>query len=281
MTEPTTNATQKTDKRLAMLEVNARQSAFYDAPFREGGNTLMRMWERARNLQGDLCKHAQIYDAVYERHWQWMGDLSGKRVLDLGCHEGNRLSLSIARQAKSYLGIDLSKTGIQRLQQRLRDNGLAHAEAKVLDFLSPDFNEGSFDIVYAHSVAHHFQHFDVLLQAISKCLAPNGSVITLDPLQTSLPARTVRALYRPFQPDKDWEWPFSKQTFEQIEQQFRIVGVQGILGRSKWVIPVALFNMDYAVDLGKRLHARDLAEASSLGNDLWRCLQVTMCWKKK
>jgi SAM-dependent methyltransferase len=222
-----------------------------------------------------------IDEDIYARHWRWLGDLSSKRVLDLGCYAGNVLSLSIAERSRSYLGIDLSRPAIERLRAKLQAKNLAHADAKAVDFLDPKFSEAGFDVIYACSVAHHFKHFDTFLAVLSEKLVASGIVITFDPLQTSIPVRISRALYRPFQTDSDWEWPFTKQTFEQIQERFEIPAVQGIMGYAKWCLPLSLVSRRMAVRAGKALHAKDLEFGCREGPGLWRCMQVTMCWRKR
>ena len=274
-------STPDTHKRQRMLGVNRHQGYYQDTPYKRRGNFATRLWSSARDAQHRIQSAVGIEQAVYELHRQWLGDLSDKRVLDLGCEAGTHLSLTIAEQSKYYLGIDLSSVGIQELQKKLRERGLAHAEAKAIDFLSPEFTDRDFDVIYAMSVAHHFKYFDVFLKELSDRLKPRGIVITYDPLQTSGIVRKLRALYRPFQSDRDWEWPFTKESFEQIQQYFTIVGVQGDTGHLKWCLPLALFSDTYAIRLAKHLHAKDLREANRLGKGLWSCIHATMCWQKR
>ncbi len=167
-----------------------------------------------------------------------MGDLEGKRVLDLGCAAGNELSLHMAERAHSYVAIDLSGRGIQKLENRLREAGFDEANTLVVDFLSDEFRERDFDLVYAHGVLHHFRHIDVLLARLQEVLVPGGRVVAYDPLNTSLVARLVRSLYRPFQTDAAWEWPFTRATFERFSRDFELEVVQGLLGYSKWAVPI-------------------------------------------
>jgi SAM-dependent methyltransferase len=207
--------------------------------------------------------------------------LSGKKVLDLGCYQGNSLSLFIAERAESYLGVDLSRPAIDRLRAKLEARGLKHAQARAVDFLDPNFTESGFDVIYAYSVAHHFRHFELFLKVLAAKLAPGGIVVTLDPMQTSLPTRMARAAYRPFQSDRDWEWPFTKRTFAEIQRVFEIAAVQGVMGYAKWCLPVSFVSEDLATRTGRNLFARDLKEASTIGPGLWRCMQVAMCWRKR
>ncbi|MCF8267088.1 MAG: class I SAM-dependent methyltransferase [Ignavibacteriales bacterium] len=210
-----------------------------------------------------------------------MGNLSNKNVLDLGCFSGNPLSLEIAAKAKTYLGVDLSQKAIEELNGKLKNAGLTNAEAKSVDFLSPEFGDDKFDIIYAHSVMHHFKHFDVFIEKLSRHLKPGGRVISYDPMQTQILLRTSRILYRPFQSDAGWEWPFRKVTFHMIQEHFRIMELQGVVGSVKYALPLTAFSNSLAVNLGKKLYAKDRQKAKSLNGHLWGCLQVTMCMVKK
>lgn len=272
-----------TQQRQEMLQINQRQSNYYERPetYHSAGGWMATIWRRLRDTQNEVRKAIGVDKDIYNLHREWMGDVSVKKVLDLGCYDGNPLSLELARQAKSYLGIDLSEYAIGVLQQKLHAQGLVTAEARAVDFLSTEFTEADFDLIYAHSVAHHFRHFESFLEALVGHLSPSGQIITLDPLQTYWPAKMMRSLYRPFQPDKDWEWPFSKRTFQLIQKYFEIEKIQGTGGRLKWSVGVALLHKPTAIRLGRGWHATDLRKASHLNRNLWNCLQVTMCWRKR
>ena len=79
-----------------------------------------------------------------------MSDLSGQRILDLGCGAGNPLSVPLAEQRGSYLGIDLSENALDILSRKL--SHVPTARVRAVDFLSDQFDEGPFDVVYAKSV---------------------------------------------------------------------------------------------------------------------------------
>jgi len=207
---------------------------------------MTQIWRKMRRAQQEYRKTLGIDHTVHEKHWEWMGDLSDKHVLDLGCYSGNELSLEIAQKSKTYLGIDLSAPAIEVLKKDLKDAQMSHAKAEAVDFLHEDFQnqyKNHFDVIYAHSVAHHFA-------------------------------------YRPFQSDRDWEFPFGRNTFKQINEYFNIKNMQGIMGSAKWGVFVYLFNKDLGVKLGEKLKEKDGRNASKTGWGLWKCLQVTMCWTK-
>jgi len=110
--------------RDGVTDVNRRQAEFYDSRPRLG--PIGRAWVRLRNgAVRDLRLLADIAPDADALHRRWLGDLSEARVLDLGCHSGNRLSLELARAAAEYVAIDLSRTGLEKLQEKLRVEGLS------------------------------------------------------------------------------------------------------------------------------------------------------------
>ena len=268
-------------ERNELVQLNRHQASFYEAEGAGRGNLPTRLWRSMRGRMHRTRNAIGVGEFVYGLHREWLGDLTGKKVLDLGCYQGNYLSLEVAERAGSYLGIDLSRPAVDRLKVKLASKGLKHAEARAVDFLDPQFTESGFDVVYAYAVAHHFRHFVTFLKILSAKLAPGGMVITFDPMQTSLLTRIARGAYRPFQSDKDWEWPFTKRTFGEIQKLFEIVAVQGVMVYTKWYLPLPFFSKRLAIKGGKKLFAKDLKKASGIGPGLWGCMQVAMCWKKR
>ncbi len=268
-----------------MLELNKKQKKYYesnsDPTLKSKGNLLTKVWRNLRRGQQDLRDELGIGNYINNLHTQWLGNLSDKKVLDFGCYSGNDLSLYIAEKSKSYTGLDLSETAISSLNEKLAENNISNARAIACDFLSDDFTLKDFDIIYAKSVFHHFEHMEVFLKRVHEVLKPGGMVITFDPLQTSYPVLLARTLYRPFQSDRHWEWPFTKKTFELIQKNFQIQHVQGTMGQAKWAVPLAFFSTKTAIKLGKKWNEADKVESTKLGNGLYKCMQVSMCLIKK
>ena len=165
-----------------MLELNQKQTSYYEAGADRSAGLPTRLWTIIRDVMEQVRVAINVDADLYTKHWDWLGDLSDKRVLDLGCYEGNPLSLQIAERSASYLGIDLSARAIGILDEKL--SHIEHAHAEVADFLSPDFIH-EFDVIYARSVAHHFKYFDAFLGILNQRLRPGGIVVTFDPLEKS------------------------------------------------------------------------------------------------
>jgi len=262
------------------LKINEKQREFYNSSG-HGKNFISTTWSYFRNkMLSDFRKDYGIKERVYEEHKSWMGGLSDKKVLDLGCLRGNALSLYMAKNAKQYVGIDLSDVAIDKLQKKLEKNNCENAKAIAVDFYSIDFKERGFDIIYAYGVIHHFPDLDQLFKRIDEVLNPGGSLIIYDPLETSAPVRLARMMYRPFQNDKEWEWPFNKKALSQINSHYHVAGLHGVLGKSKWALLLNPLPLPGKKEMISKMINEDW-EIKNIGPDLYRCMHVTMLLKKK
>ena len=262
-----------------ILETNKKQAAFYDDIKQ---NFFTKIWANLRNkILNKIRKNIGVQNQAYDLHKLWFGDLSNKKVLDLGCFAGNYLSIYLAENAKSYTGIDLSDVAIKKLNERLKS--FPNAAALTVDFLSDDFTEKDFDIIYAYGVLHHFPNTEILINRLNEKLAINGSVISYDPLETSWPIKLIRTLYRPFQSDSEWEWPFSKKTVFKFQKEFNVVERRGILGKSKWIYLINFlpFSDEKKARIGMNWHNFDWENSAVSDNALFKCMHITMFMKKR
>lgn len=261
------------------LEKNKKQKEFYNTKKK---SIPSKIWSfvREKSLK-NIRKELGILEQSYALHQEWMGDLSNKKVLDLGCFSGNRLSVYLAQNSKEYIGLDLSEVGIQKLNTKLE--GIPNAKAIVKDFFSDDFEDSNFDLIYAYGVLHHFKNVDNLVTHLDKKLAPQGEIISYDPLETSYPIWFVRKLYRPFQSDAAWEWPFNRQTLKKFKQGFNIIEKRGVLGASKWYFLYGMLPLSKEKKLawGKKKHKKDWEKSSQSDSYLHKCMQLNLRMQKK
>jgi ubiquinone/menaquinone biosynthesis C-methylase UbiE len=122
-------------------------------------------WRTAENSAGFLLPHLA----------------PGQRVLDVGCGPGT-ITADLARRVfpGEVIGIDLSDDVVAAAT---RDHP-ASAEARVAftvgDVYSLDFDDGSFDVVFAHQVLQHLSEPVTALCEIRRVLRPGGLVAVRD-----------------------------------------------------------------------------------------------------
>jgi len=109
-------------------------------------------------------------------------------------------------------------------------------------------------------------------------MRPDGIVITVDPMMTDPLNRFFRILYRPFQSNAAWEWPFTRKTFRMIEQYFEIEELQGYFGMARLGFP--LMTVPGLAGVGQKVSQWglefDKRWARDLGLPFYSCWKVTM-----
>lgn len=267
-----------------MRDTNVEQHEYYEKANGWTDSSLnsraTNLWRRMRRNAFAVFRNAGIQAYVVQLHTQWMGDVSTKKVLDLGLGEGNPLSLKLAKEAQEYVAIDLSSTRMETFRRKLEEAGITGAKTYVEDFLSDDFPETDFDVVYAMSVIHHFRYMDAFLDSLSQRMSAGGIVVTQDPLQTWFPYKLLRLAYRPLQTGADWEFPFTRDSLAAIQRKFIVEHVQGIYGFSKWAIPISIFNQRFGMQCAHQWNMRDLKYATHL-NTIRSCLRVSFMLRKR
>lgn len=261
------------------LSKNKAQKEFYNTKKK---NLPTRIWSRIRGkVLRNIRKELGIAEQSYALHKSWVGDLTHKRVLDLGCYSGNALSIYLAENAKAYVGIDLSDVAIEKLNKKLAH--LPNAHAVAMDFFSKEFEDANFDVIYAYAVLHHFKNVDNLVAKLNEKLAPKGIIVSYDPLKTSYPIWFMRSLYRPFQSDAAWEYPFGRKTLKKLENAFKVKDVRGVLGKSKWFFIYRLLPISEKKKQawGKKAHDYDWEQSARSKKHLLKCMQLNLLLQKR
>jgi ubiquinone/menaquinone biosynthesis C-methylase UbiE len=275
------------DTRQQMLDINQRQKDFYEkvrtANFEQAAESkASSVWSHVRSRLWAFQDEIGMREAIAELHKSRLGDVSRLRVLDLGCGNGSELSLWFAEHAGEYVGIDLAEIPVKRLNDIFAERGFTSARAIAHDFLDNPFPDGHFDVVYAASVLHHFKDTEVLVDELLRVLKQGGLGISHHPMKTEPVNRAARAIYRRWQDDRDWEWPFSRESLRMLGERFEIDAVQGVLGMSRFAIP--FFVIPGLGGVGRAV-ARwgvrfDNRRARSLSPALYNCWQVAMVLRK-
>jgi hypothetical protein len=120
-----------------------------------------------------------------------------------------------------------------------------------------------------------------LIAKLQEKLNPNGIIISYDPLETSFPIKVLRAIYRPFQSDKDWEWPFTKSVLNKINNNFKIEEIRGVLGKSKYGVLMNLLPLNDTYK--SRVIAKMVEKDWNITQlkDIYTCMHTTMLLRKK
>jgi ubiquinone/menaquinone biosynthesis C-methylase UbiE len=127
----------------------------------------------------------QFSDADYLGHASWiapafaqLGDVRGRRVLDLGCGHG-MAAVVLARRGARVTACDLSAGYVRETQTRAAANAVhvacTQANAEELPFV-----DGSFDRVWGNAILHHLDLAKTGVE-LRRVLRPGGVAVFCEP----------------------------------------------------------------------------------------------------
>ena len=103
-----------------------------------------------------------------------LGDVKGKRIIDLGCGFGSTASILADMGASYVLGIDISEKMIKKAKA---EHQRGSVEYRVMDMVDVSDIEERFDIAYSSLAFHYIEDLGRLLQGIRGILAEGGMLI--------------------------------------------------------------------------------------------------------
>ena len=110
-----------------------------------------------------------------------LGELNGKRILDLGCGYGET-SVYLALQGARVDAVDISPEMIRCSETLARKHNVAqHVTFSVQNAEKLDFEDGRFDLVYGQDVLHHTQ-LEKIIPELHRVLRAGGKGSFSEPL---------------------------------------------------------------------------------------------------
>ena len=100
-------------------------------------------------------------------------------VLDVGCGPGT-ITAGLARRASRVVGLDMSADMVAEARRHAADCGLDKTSFEVGSVYELPWDDGSFDVVYAHQVLQHLSDPVRALREARRVLRPGGLVAVRD-----------------------------------------------------------------------------------------------------
>ena len=170
---------------------------------------------------------------------QQIGSLRGKRILDIGCGQGDT-SVFFALQGAEVWAVDVSDGMVDFTRKLAAHHAVSdriHAAVRRVEDL--DFSDDFFDVVYGDGVLHHLD-IQTAVPNIVRMLKPAGCAVFLEPLKGNLFIRLYRRVANALRSTD--ERPLELQDLEFIRNQF-----QRWEHREYHLLSLALFGVRFAV----------------------------------
>jgi 2-polyprenyl-3-methyl-5-hydroxy-6-metoxy-1,4-benzoquinol methylase len=130
-----------------------------------------------------------------EFRFRVMGDLRGKRILDVGCGDGYN-AVMFAKMGAIVAGIDVSPKAIERARRRAEVNGVSERCRFVTAPLeTADLPADSFDVVWADAILHHvLDELEPVLERLAHWTKPDGLLVFGEPVNLAPALRRLRLM---------------------------------------------------------------------------------------
>jgi SAM-dependent methyltransferase len=198
-------------------------------------NAVVRAWD---NNAPSWAWRVRAGHDVYREYYnnpamlEFIGDLSGREVLDVGCGEGYQTRILASRGAR-MTGIDLSPKMLElaRDEERRHPAGIRYERASFTDLRI--FRDASFDAVVSFMALMDGPGFPDAMRAIHRVLRPGAPLIfsVLHPMitrgfgwirdESGIEVKFTVAEYFNDQPFVD-RWKFSKAPDAETAQNFEV-----------------------------------------------------------
>jgi len=139
-------------------------------------------WNRASE---DWCAAVEANDPhrldpgvlFMDRLFGWMGDVAGKRILDLGCGEG-RYARALAGLGAEVTAIDCAAHSIERAKEKARESGLSITHYVRNSNALYGIEDSSFDMIVCCMVLMDCEDLNGTLKEAARVLKPTGRMFT-------------------------------------------------------------------------------------------------------
>jgi len=109
----------------------------------------------------------------------------GDRVLEVGI--GTGINVSLYPRTCHVTGIDLSPAMLEKAHERVAKEGLTNVELREMDATNLEFEDNSFDVVYAPYVISVVPEPVKVVREMSRVCRPGGKIIILNHFRSTNP----------------------------------------------------------------------------------------------
>jgi ubiquinone/menaquinone biosynthesis C-methylase UbiE len=143
--------------------VEVREAAYWDA-------------QASQISDSDLAAECVKSEPLDECRKRLLGDLTGKKVLDVGCGMG-LWSAYLATSGAEVWAIDISPQSVEMAKRRAILRGVGdRVTASVMSAMDMQFPDGYFDVVHGQDIIHHLDA-DKFGREVQRVLACGGRAV--------------------------------------------------------------------------------------------------------
>jgi len=145
-----------------------------------------------------------------------LGQVSGKRICEVGCGDG-RLTRELAARGAYVSASDISAEAVRLTRKANEDFIPKQVDVQEMDASNLLYNDNSFDLLVGISILHHVD-IDKASRGINRVLKPGGKAVFIEPLAHNPISNMCRRLTPSSRTPH--EWPLSYSEIRTMGKQF-------------------------------------------------------------
>ncbi len=144
-----------------LVEVERREAAF---------------WDKQAHADRDLRVDESALDAEGIRRLELLGNVRGKRVLDVGCGTG-LWAVLLAQRGAQVVAVDISPESVAATRKRAELHQVGEAiQAQTGSAYQLPFADGFFDAIHGQDIVHHLEA-DLFGREMARVLNAQGTAV--------------------------------------------------------------------------------------------------------
>jgi len=121
-----------------------------------------------------------------EKVLAYLGDLNGKKVMDIGAGSGY-FSVKLAAAGAQVIAADVDDEFQSALKKRIEDNQLENIELRKLPYDSPMLEDGEVDMVLIVNTYHHIENRSAYFAKVKAGINETGELVLIDFFKSESP----------------------------------------------------------------------------------------------
>ncbi len=114
-----------------------------------------------------------------EKVVDYLGDLNGKHIMDIGAGSGY-FSVKLAAAGADVIAADVSDEFQKALKKRIEENNIDNIELRKIPFDGPKLSDQEVDMVLIVNTYHHIENRPDYFSKVKKGTKDNGELVIID-----------------------------------------------------------------------------------------------------
>jgi cyclopropane fatty-acyl-phospholipid synthase-like methyltransferase len=121
-----------------------------------------------------------------EKVLAYLGELKGKRIMDIGAGSGY-FSVKLAAQGAQVIAADVNEEFLAYISERISKEDLDHITTRKIPYDSPGLDKGEVDMVLIVNTYHHIEDRAAYFAKVKNGTTADGELVVIDFFKSDVP----------------------------------------------------------------------------------------------